>query len=160
MQTNTSIADWKQRGHISLWRYKPMPRLYSGWHFAADPEGCESLRELFLLFLESAYPVHRSLRLTDPRSVRADRIFSEHELQVCFPHKLRIRFDPEAPDDESTFHENDERLDVFLGREWLREWQSALPEVARGNADFSLWFEVPSKDPMKRISFWWWPQNH
>lgn len=159
MEANSPVAGWKQQGRISFWRYKPMPRMYSGWHFAASPEGCESLRELISLLLASEDATHRSLTLTDPRSVGADRIFGEHELKVRYPQKLRMRFDPAALHDESAFHENDDRLDLFLGETWLRSWQSVLPELANGQADVSLWFDARTKDEMKRISFWWWPQK-
>jgi hypothetical protein len=159
METKPTTADWTQRGHIGFWRYKPMPRMYSGWHFAGDVEGCHSLRELITLLLATDYAAHRTLTLTDPRSVGADQIFAEHELKVLYPKKLRLSFDPEAPDDGSGFEESADRLELALGRTWLLDWQSVLPEVARGDADFSLWFDARKKDEMKRVSFWWWPEK-
>ena len=159
MVTRPSIADWTQRGHIGFWRYKPMPRMYSGWHFAGDPEGCLSLSELMSILLDSDYPAHRTLMLTDPRSVGADRIFGEHELRVVSQRKLRFRFDPEAQHEESGFKESADCLELALGQTWLRDWQAVLPEIARGEADFSLWFDARSRDKMKRVSFWWWPEK-
>ena len=47
-----------------------------------------------------------------------------------------------------------------LGRTWIEELGTALADVAHDHADFSLWFEAGKpKDPLKRISFWWWPKD-
>lgn len=158
MVASPSIADWKQRGRVALWRYDPMPRMYSGWHFTADPEGCSSLDELFLLLLTAEHPAHRTVTLIDPRPIGADRIFGEHSLRVRFPEKLRFAFDPKAPRDHSDFVEADGKIEHSIGETWLREWQAALADIAQGDADFSIRFQAEKPhDPMKRITFWWWP---
>ena len=160
MGTSTTTATWKQEGRVALWRYEPMARMYAGWHFTADGAGCRSLQNLFSLFLSADAEAYRSVTLTDPKSVGADRIFGEHVFRVCFPSKLRLRFDPRASEDHSAFDHADDRLDLSLGRTWIEELGTALADVAHDHADFSLWFEAGKpKDPLKRISFWWWPKD-
>ena len=148
-------SQWRQDGIACLWRYKPMPRMYSGWHFSADIAGCQSLLELLGALASEAEPAHRTLNLSDPEAAGADRIFGSHELQVRPATKLRIGFDPTTF--ASSIHDEEGRVDLALGPSGLKVLSRAITDLKRGDGDFSEAFGDYKSDPMCRTSFWRWP---
>ena len=157
MEYPTPIAEWRQTGRICLWRFKPMKRMYSGWHFSADEAGCDSLLELISLLSESTDSAHRTLDVTDPAEVGADRVVGRHGLKFVTPAKLRIAYYPQGLTGQSALAEMDDRLAIALDHDGLNKMRGALEDVRRGIADFSVEFDSHARDPMMRMSFWWWP---
>jgi hypothetical protein len=88
-----ALGSWKQEGRISLWRYRRPPRMYAGWHFAADKNACASLLRLCDILSKSTEPSYRTLTVTDPVAVGVDRIFGDHDLRLDVPEKLRLSND-------------------------------------------------------------------
>jgi hypothetical protein len=156
---NGALEDWRQRGHLSLWRYNPMLRMYAGWHLTSDVDGCDSLLELLGSLASLGYPAHRTLALLDPTRVSADRIFGEHALKVHAPPKLRLSFDPSQIAPRGVIEETADRLSISIGPEGLDELRCAITDLRSGTADFSIGFDPDSDDEMTRVSFWWWPKG-
>jgi len=66
MNRTMTPNDWKQSGHLYLWRYNDPSKKFSGWHMTTDGEGARSLVSLVDLFLHSDTDAKRTLRLTAP----------------------------------------------------------------------------------------------
>jgi len=54
------VSEWVQEGKLWIWQYANAKRGWSGWHLAADPEGCRSIRNL-LDRASGGHECHRSL---------------------------------------------------------------------------------------------------
>ena len=142
---------WQQRGRLSIWRYAPMLRMYSGWHFSADAEGCESLLELLDALGSTNTSDYRTLAVVNPKSMGVDRIFSDHTLRVHHPAKMRLAFDPTALDAELV--ETSDRVTLTMGANGLKEFQKAMCDLRAGEADFGICLAGDDS-----LSFWWWPK--
>ncbi|MFN4092363.1 MAG: hypothetical protein ACK4FG_05665 [Brevundimonas sp.] len=128
-----------------------MLRMYSGWHVSADAEGCDSLLELLNALASARTADHRTLAIMDPKSVGVDRIFSDHALKVHHPTKLRLKFDPAAP--EAELVEASDRVTLTMGTDGLESLRKAVSDLRSDEADFSI--SLAGED---RLSFWWWPK--
>ncbi len=125
--------------------------MYSGWHFTADPDGCDSLLQLLDGFVSPDTAHHRTLSVIDPRSIGVDRIFGEHELKVRHPAKLRLAFDPVVT--ASQLFEEADRVSLVLGAEGLPAFREAVVDLRADQADFTI--GLAGKEG---LSFWWWPK--
>lgn len=128
-----------------------MLRMYAGWHCSADAEGCDSLLELLNAFASVGTADHRTLAVADPKSVGVDRIFSDHPLKVHHPAKLRLAFDPAAPEVELV--EASDRVTLTIGADGLEAFREAFSDLRAGEADFAIGLAGDDS-----LSFWWWPQ--
>ncbi len=140
-----------------MWRYTPMLRMYSGWHITADIAGCDSTLELLAILSSSSGKAHRTLEVSDPRPIKADQIFRDgHVVNVRYPTKLRMSFDPGLGEEDASLEEENDRLSIRLGTKSIREFGAGLKDLSGGEADFSIGFGN-DRDKMQRLSFWWWP---
>ncbi len=126
--------------------------MYDGWHFAADSEGFDSLIKLFEILSSATRPVHRTLSVTDPRTVGADRIFGEHTLRLTVPAKVRVA---KHLDGAGFIGLADDVLEMALSTEDLVSFSEAVRDVSAGQADFGVGFG--RSDTI--INFWWWPKE-
>lgn len=144
---------WSQSGRLSLWRYTPKLRMYSGWHVAADVEGCDSVLALLDAFASDGLATHRTLSVTDPLSVGVDRIFGEHDLKVRHPAKLRLAFDPTLSSANPALYEALDRVTLTMGPKGLEAVREAVTDLRAGEADFGMGLADDDS-----LSFWWWPK--
>jgi hypothetical protein len=148
-----AVEGWRQAGRVCLWRYKPIPKIYAGWHFSADAQGCDSLLDLLARMRSASGPAHRTVMLSDPRRWQADQIFGEHALKVRFPAKLRLEFDPAGSRPDPMTTEIDDRLVLGLGPGALEDFSGYVAEVRDGGGDFGIGLD-PGSD-MKTMMLWW-----
>ena len=127
--------------------------MYGGWHFSADAEGCASLLRLIELLSAEVFSAHRTLVITDPQPVGADRIFGKHEFQLEVPKKLRLCCTQSA--DEGAVHFLDDILVIPLKPQDIPLLSEPVGDVARDHADFGVGF---GKDQTV-VRFWWWPKR-
>ncbi|MBB3981313.1 hypothetical protein GGR44_000960 [Sphingobium fontiphilum] len=147
-----TVGSWQQEGRISLWRYRKAPKMYHGWHFTADQEGCASLIELFNILSSSTNPAHRTISLTDPQEVGADRIFGSHGFRLDVPAKLRIANDL---DESGSIGLAANVFVMPLRSEDIGQFADAVRDISGDHADFGVSFG--SNDII--INFWWWPNK-
>lgn len=148
-----AVGSWQQKGRISLWRYRKAPKMYRGWHFTADQEGCASLIELFSILSKATSPAHRTISLTDPQAVEADRIFGNHDFRLDVPAKLRLANDL---DESGSIGLAADAFIMPLRSEDLINFSDAVRDISVDDADFGMSFG--NKDTI--INFWWWPKKH
>ncbi|MES2835780.1 MAG: hypothetical protein V4707_13840 [Pseudomonadota bacterium] len=125
--------------------------MYSGWHFSADAEGCDSLLELLDGLATAGTANHRTLAVVHPGSVGVDRIFGDHALKVHHPAKLRLAFDSATP--EADLVETSDRVTLTMGADGLKAFREAISDLRAGEADFGI--SLADDDS---LSFWWWPK--
>lgn len=127
--------------------------MYAGWHFSADKAGCASLLRLLDILSSAKRSVHRTLTVTDPRTVGADRIFGDHDLQLDVPAKLRLSNDL---DSKGAISFSDDIFALSLGTDEIASLSEAVKDVSVDHADFDLGFGESGTI----IKFWWWPTKH
>lgn len=154
-----SLDDWRPSGRVCLWRYKPMPKMYSGWHFTADADGCRVLLDLLMRLHSRQGPGHRTMAVFDPVAIGVDRIFGDHELDVRKPEKFRLAFDPDHSDSTPHIRFDDGRFVLGLGPGSLPTMANALGDLARNDADFGMTLTGPASVGMDVMNFWWWPKG-
>ena len=147
-----AVRSWQQEGRISLWRYRKAPRMYQGWHFTADQEGCASLIELFNILSSATGHAHRTISLTDPQDVKADRIFGNHDFRLDFPAKLRLANDL---DESGSIGLAANAFVMPLRSEDITNFSDAVRDISVDHADFGVSFG--NNDTI--IKFWWWPKK-
>lgn len=146
-------GSWEQKGRVSLWCYRKAQSMYDGWHITADTEGCASLLKLFDILSSATRPVYRTLPVTDPRTVGADRIFGEHTLRLTVPAKLRLA---NRIDGAGTIGLADDIFEMALSPEDIVSFSDAVKDVSTGQADFGVGFGGDNTI----VRFWWWPKEH
>jgi hypothetical protein len=147
-----ALGSWRQAGRISLWRYRKAPKMYAGWHFAADKEACASLLSLCDILSSEANPAHRTLTVTDPATVGVDRIFGQHDLRLDIPAKMRLGNDLDVDGSIGLVG------DVFvlpLRPEDIPSFSEAIRDLSADHADFGVGFGSGNTI----VRFWWWPKR-
>ncbi|RYG95538.1 MAG: hypothetical protein EON58_13945 [Alphaproteobacteria bacterium] len=147
-----SLGSWRQEGRVSLWRYRKAPKMYDGWHFTADKEGCACLIGLLDILSRATEPAHRTLSVTDPQKVGADHIFGDHDLRLDVPAKLRLGNDL---DGTRSIGLSVDVLVMPLRAEDISNLSEAVTDVSADHADFGMGFG--KSDTIVR--FWWWPKG-
>jgi hypothetical protein len=147
-----ALGSWKFEGRVSLWRYRHAPKMYDGWHFTADPAGCASLIRLVELLLAACGPAHRTLPVTNPQTVGADRIFGAHALTIEVPAKLRLGNDLDA---SGSIGLANDAFVMPLGPQDLSNFSQAMRDISAGYADFGVGFGSSATI----INFWWWSKT-
>jgi hypothetical protein len=148
-----ALGSWRQEGRISLWRYRNAAKMYASWHFSADKEGCASLLMLLDIFANEAIAAHRTLAVTDPRAVGADRIFGDHDLRLEVPAKFRLSNDL---DETGSIGLSEDVFTMPLRPDDIASLSEAVRDISADHADFGLGFG--RSDTI--ITFWWWPKGH
>lgn len=148
-----ALASWRQNGRIGLWSYHDAPKMYSGWHFSADTEGCASVLVLCDLLSRETGAAYRTLTLTDPRTVSVDHIFGEHGYRVNAPAKLRL-----CNHLSESWGTVDAAREVFimgLSAQELSDFSQAVKDLSLDHTDFGVGFG--QDDTI--LNFWRWPKN-
>jgi hypothetical protein len=126
--------------------------MYVGWHFSADKGGCASLLRLLNILSSATSPAHRTLTVSDPRTVGADRIFGEHDLLLDVPAKLRLGNDL---DHNGAIGLSADVFAMPLRSEDFVSLSRAVRDVSVDHADFGVGFG--RSDTI--LNFWWWPNG-
>lgn len=145
-----AVESWRQEGRVSVWRYRKARKMYDGWHFAADQKGCASLVRLLDLLSAVKSPAYRTVVITDPRGVGADRIFGDHNLQIDVPVKLRLSNDL---DGGSAIGLSADAFVMPLRPEDIASLSDAVRDLANDHADFGV--ALGRNETI--VKFWWWP---
>ncbi|WP_052216019.1 hypothetical protein [Sphingomonas sp. ERG5] len=148
------VNDWKQVGHVYLWRYSARRSKHAGWHMTADGDGCASIADLLDRMSAEAVGHHRTIALNAP----SPEIFSVPNFGEPIrekPGTLRIAYEPGYPDFEPSIA--DGRMILRVGEEELPDLRSAFVEVSTGGGDFALW--PKDKKAATPIWFWWMPRQ-
>ena len=144
------VKQWVPDGKIWIWQYTEPDRLRNGWHFAADPAGCRSLRNL-LDRMSGGGACHRKIRLA--HITEAVLKMPNYGNACTGPFRnLRIEYQPEQADLNLVAGES--RLILAVGKHRLRRLASAFERVEVGDGDFAI-----STSDNKRADKWyfWWP---
>ncbi|MEL7790145.1 hypothetical protein AAG610_13435 [Citromicrobium bathyomarinum] len=97
-------------------------------------------------------PAHRTLTVTDPRNVRAGRIFGDHDLKLDVPAKLRLG---NAIGQSAGIRFSSDVFSMMLGKADIASLSGAVIDVSLNRADFGLSFG----EDATIINFWWWPEQ-
>jgi hypothetical protein len=147
-----ALGSWRQEGRISLWRYRKPARMYADWHFSADKIGCASLLRLLDILYGAKFPAHRTLTVTDPRTVGVDRIFGDHDLRLDVPAKLRLG---NCFDGDSAIGLSADAFIMPLRSSDFSSLSEAIRDISADRADFGV--GLGGSDAIVR--FWWWPKG-
>lgn len=144
------VSEWVQEGKLWIWQYANARRGWNGWHLAADPEGCRSIRNL-LDRTSGGHERHRSLKLEQVSESLLKGIGYDRKCMRQFD-KLKLHFLPEAED--LSLRPEDGKLVLTVGNRRLRKLASAFAEVEVGGGDFGI-----ATSDVKRSESWmfWWP---
>lgn len=144
------VSEWVQEGKLWIWQYANTRRGWNGWHLAADPEGCRSIRNL-LDRMNAGKECHRSLKLELVSESLLKGIGYDRKCARQFD-KLKIHFLPEA--DDLSLHPEDDKLVLTVGNRRLRKRASAFADVEVGGGDFGI---AASDDKRAETWMFWWP---
>lgn len=145
------VSEWVQEGRLYIWRYADPNRDWRGWHFAADPLGCRSVRNL-LDRMQGGEPSHRALRLEKVTEAILSVPNYGRKSAGSFD-RLRIAYLPEL--EELQLSAEGDLLRMSVGGRRLRKLSAAFAEVETGGGDFGI---VPSDDRKADTwMFWWMP---
>jgi hypothetical protein len=126
--------------------------MYDGWHFTADEEGCTSLIILCSILSIATEPAHRTISVTDPQEVGADRIFGGHDLRLEVPSRLRLGNDL---DGTGFIGLSDDVFAMLLRPEDISNLSQAVKDVSADRADFGVGLGTSGTI----VNFWWWPKK-
>lgn len=126
--------------------------MYDGWHFAADRKGCDSLIKLLDILSGETEPAHRTIYVTNPQGVGADRIFGHHDLKLDVPPKVRIGNDVEGTGGIGL---SSDGCAIALRPEDIASLSAAVRDVSANRADFGIGFGTSETI----VRFWWWPKQ-
>ncbi|MCW0386532.1 hypothetical protein NB722_001071 [Xanthomonas sacchari] len=138
---------WTQTGRISLWRYLENERNYPGWHFNADPAGCQSLLAL-LDALAADGAGSRTLLITAPSKTELGVPNNRRGLAAWVaPEKLR--FTLSTTDDHWSFPVDAAPAALEVGSAWLAALREGIAGIANGKGDYAI------GKGSHRLWFWW-----
>lgn len=149
-----SVAAWQQAGRLYVWRYSAPSRSRKGWHFTADPAGCNSVIDLIARMVGEAAPCHRTLRLhAITPAIWGVPNFGPPKRDRL--EKLRLQYDPAEV--ALSLSEIDERLTLRLGEKQSSSLSAAFADVSVGLGDFGI---ATSDEKRPEVwMFWWMPQR-
>ena len=146
----SSLKSWKQRGWVSLWRYKEFPRKFGGWHITANDEGVSSLLELIELLRQSQTAEYRTVAITAPtKNILSVPNFQRGEALVASPDKWRIAVQP-GSDDTWSFPETLDPASLLIGGSYLPQLVLGLQGIPRGEGDFAI-----GQGRDTKLCLWW-----
>ncbi len=148
-----TVARWKLRGRVCLWRYRKLASRYEGWHFAADAGGCASLLVLIDLMERAQFSSRVTVPLTKP---------PEHVLNVpnrethdarpatawtlIFPRDL---VEPAMWELSS----NGTAVTLRFGSNYLPVLREAIIDSSNQRGDHAIGSDVPDATG---VWIWWW----
>lgn len=150
---HASINGWSQKGRLWIWQYANANRSWRGWHFAADPQGCRSIRDL----LDRMSIVEACHRTLDLEFVSDSLIYGIGYGRKCARQfdKLRLQFSPSATD--LSLHSEEDRLVMNVNKQRLPQLASAFAQVEMGGGDFGI--ATSERKRSERWMFWWPPRD-
>jgi hypothetical protein len=145
------VGEWVQEGRLYVWRYADPNRSWRGWHLAADPVGCRSVRNL-LDRMQGGEPRYRTLRLERVTEAILG-VPSYGRKNAGNFGKLRIEYLPGC--EELQLSAEEDRLGMTVGCRRLRKLSAAFADIETGGGDFG----IDTSDDRKADSwmFWWMP---
>lgn len=145
------VKEWVQEGRLYVWCYADPRPGWRGWHFAADPAGCRSVRNL-LDRMQGGGPSHRTLRLA--RVTEDILSVPNYGRKVAGSHcRLRIAYRPGC--EALGLTAEGDVLVMTVGGPRLRKLSAAFAQVEAGGGDFGM---CTSDDRKADIwMFWWMP---
>jgi hypothetical protein len=145
----SQVAQWKQAGRISLWRYVEHSRHFPGWHLNADQDGCQSLARLLELFsIDCAGS--RTVELAAPTEAQLRVPNNKGGLAPCIaPAKLKITFSQEP--DHWSFPPETEPATLAVGKIWIEAIRQGLADIPMRRGDYS----VGPRQSSLPLWFWW-----
>lgn len=146
------LDEWKMHGHAYVWRYVSDRARHHGWHFTADPAGCNALIELLTVMRQKQNLVYRTIELSCPSSAISSVPGFDDPKADHFA-KLRIMFDPYFTDLQMLLVED--RLELRFGTDRCDDLLIALVDVCHGKGDFAFGPNKTKDSPP--IWFWWMP---
>lgn len=147
------VNEWLQDGRLWIWQYADANRSWNGWHFAADPKGSGSIRDL-LDRMNAGEACHRTLHLEFVSDSLTDAIGYDRKYVRQFD-KLRLQFSPRATD--LSLYPGENRLVMTVGKQLLPQLASAFAEVQKGGGDFGI--ATSERKRSERWMFWWPPRD-
>lgn len=144
------VNDWVQEGRLWIWQYANARRGWQGWHLAADPEGCRSIRN-FLDRMNAGQECHRSLKLEPVSETLLQGIGYDRKCSGEFG-KLKLHFLPEV--EGLALRPDGGKLELTVGNRRLRKLASAFADVEVGGGDFGI---AASDDKRSETWMFWWP---
>jgi len=145
------INEWQQEGLLHVWRYANAKHHWRGWHFAADPAGSRSVRNLLDRML-AGEPSHRTLKL----AAVTDAVLSVPnyaQKNAGQFEKLRIEYRPDFENLRIT--PEGAALMMTIGDQRMRKLAAAFADVEIGGGDFGI--ETSSDRNADPWMFWWMP---
>jgi len=150
---SSGINEWKQRGTLHLWRFKPDKRGLKGWHFFADHIGCDNLVELLDLLKQANYPVKRTIKLEKtPHAIAKRPAALNKSYKVLTPDSLRFVRNPETEQDQWSSKMSGQSLEIELGYDRIEELADSIRKVRNGDYDFS----IGPTDGEQPQNIWFW----
>jgi len=143
------VNEWVQQGRLCVWRYADPRRGWRGWHLAADPVGCRSVRSL-LDRMHGGDSCYRTLTL-EPVTDAILSVPNYGGKALGRFEKLRIAYLPEF--EELSLSPESEMLVMTVGPPRLRKLAAAFAEVEVGLGDFGIVTSDGRK--AERWMFWW-----
>ena len=148
-QMSENVASWQMRGRIFVWRYKSIRTIHQGWHFSAEPLGCDALIELLILMKSTAAAAHRTIAVAQPTpSIWSLPDYGEPKQERL--GKMRVLFDPLF--DDLQMQLNVDRLELRTGVERIDDLIVALTDVRSGKGDFA--FGPTHRGASPPLCFW------
>ncbi|WP_222992577.1 hypothetical protein [Sphingomonas colocasiae] len=145
------VKEWHPDGRLCIWRYADPGRNWRGWHLAADPVGCRSLRRL-LDCMQGGEACSRKFGLAPVTGAILSVPNAGRKIEVHFK-RLRISYLPDFED--LHLAAEDERLLMTVGDRRIHKLSSAFALVEKGGGDFDVRTSEDRKaDPWM---FWWMP---
>jgi len=149
---------WKQRGLISLWKYRENTHNYPGWNLTADKVGVESLLELCneLSSCISRCDYHTISVTTPTASVLRIPNNKYDKAKWIAPRKWVIRYvsGSEASKQWMFSQDAQETVTLELGYGYMQQFIAGLIDIADAKGDYSIG-KTYKED---RLWFWWWPK--
>lgn len=144
------VNEWVQEGRLWIWQYANARRGWQGWHFAADPAGCRSIRDL-LDRMNDGQESHRSLKLEPVSEPLLQGIGYDRKCSHQYD-KLKLQFLPLA--DDLSLHPVGDKLELTVGNRQLPKLAAAFSDVEAGGGDFGI---AASGDKRSETWVFWWP---
>jgi len=129
------VYNWKQVGHLYLWKYKDNPRNYPGWHLTGDKQGLVSLIDLITLMIKENRNSKRSVRLSEPGRTELSIPGCSNKVQAV--KKFALYFETEAVE-EWQVKPYQESMDIISNSYSAKGLKESLVQLSRGENDFSF----------------------
>jgi hypothetical protein len=148
-----TVARWKLRGRVCLWRYRTLGPRWHGWHLAADTEGCASLLELLDLMQRARFSSRATLPLTEPPEAVLD--VPNRDTYDARPATSWTLIHPKRVTEPRTWELSSSGTAVTLrfGSDYFPVLRKAIVDLSERTGDYAIGTERPDAT---WIWVWWW----